>query len=567
MIKLAELRSIVKPKTLRSDGMAGLVLGIESVPDGLASGLLAGVNPVAGLYAYMVGSFSAAFFTSTALMAVQGTGAMAIIVADVGLAHEGDDPAKALFTLSILTGIVMVTAGYLQLGRLLRFVSNSVMVGFLSAVGVTIVLGQLVDFTGYAARGSNRVSRTLDLLFHFWRVDLWTLTVGVVTIALILLLRKTRVGALGMVVAIVCGSLLAALFGSFDKTVELVGDIADVPRSLPLPVLPSLRDLPALLVPALSLAFVGLVQGAGVTSAFADPNRPPSDVSQDFTAQGAGNIASGLFQGMPVGGSMSATSLVVSTGARSRLALVYTGLTMAVVVLLFGGVVEYVAMPALAGLLIVVGVETVKPREIVNVYRTGSIQAATLGVTFVLTLMIPLQYAVLVGVGISMILYIVRQSNQVFVKQLIFETDEITRVRRADPPDEIGPHEVIVLQPYGSLFFAGAPVFEAALPTVTDRSTGSVVIIRLEGKIDIGSTLLEVLVGYARALLDAGSKLAIVTDGERILEQLEATGAAKVIGSENIRLQTEYVGEVTMQIVDESRQWVDERRTGTNDDG
>ena len=81
MMKLAELRTVVRPKVLRRDGMAGLVLGVESVPDGLASGLLAGVNPVAGLYAYMVGAFSAAFFTSTAFMAVQGTGAMAIIVA------------------------------------------------------------------------------------------------------------------------------------------------------------------------------------------------------------------------------------------------------------------------------------------------------------------------------------------------------------------------------------------------------------------------------------------------------------------------------------------------------
>ena len=94
--------------------MAGLVLGIESVPDGLASGLLAGVNPLAGLYAYLYGMVGATLFTSTAFMAVQGTGAMAIIVADVDLAGR-DDPAKSLFTLSIVTGVVMIMAGVLRL--------------------------------------------------------------------------------------------------------------------------------------------------------------------------------------------------------------------------------------------------------------------------------------------------------------------------------------------------------------------------------------------------------------------------------------------------------------------
>ena len=111
--------------------MAGLVLGIESVPDGLASGLLAGVNPVAGLYAYMYGVAGGALFTSTAFMAVQATGAMSIIVADVDLAGR-DDPARSLFTLTILTGTVMVVAGLLRLGSFLRFVSNSVMTGFVT---------------------------------------------------------------------------------------------------------------------------------------------------------------------------------------------------------------------------------------------------------------------------------------------------------------------------------------------------------------------------------------------------------------------------------------------------
>ena len=195
--------------TVQEDAKAAVVLGVESVPDGLASGLLAGLNPVAGLYAYLYGVTAAAFFTSTAFMAVQGTGAMAIIVADVGL-DSFEDPTGALVTLSLLTGVVMMTAGYLRAGVVLRFVPNAVMAGFVSAVGINIVLGQLGDFTGYESTAANRLTRALDVLLHFWRVDLPTVFVGAVTIVLIVGLRRTRLGAMGLVVAVVAGSVFAA---------------------------------------------------------------------------------------------------------------------------------------------------------------------------------------------------------------------------------------------------------------------------------------------------------------------------------------------------------------------
>ncbi|HET9260628.1 MAG TPA: SulP family inorganic anion transporter, partial [Acidimicrobiia bacterium] len=163
--------SLFSKRTLRDDAMAGVVLGIESVPDGLAGGLLAGVNPVFGLHAYMVGTFAGGLTTSSAFMAVQATGAMAIIVADVPAVRGAEDPGRALFTLSVLTGLVMLIAGLFKLGSLLRFVSNAVMVGFINAVGVNIVLGQLESFTGYEAAGANRVSRALDTLLHLGQVS------------------------------------------------------------------------------------------------------------------------------------------------------------------------------------------------------------------------------------------------------------------------------------------------------------------------------------------------------------------------------------------------------------
>ena len=140
---------------------------------------------------------------------------------------------------------------------------------------------------------------------------------------------------------------------------------------------------------------------------------------------------------MPVGGSMSATSLNKAAGARSRMALVIAGVVMAVVILAFTGLVGYIAMPALAGLLMLVGYRTIKPGDLQSVWKTGTVQKAVLVTTFALTMLIPLQYAALAGVGLSVILHVVRQSNQVTVKRWLL--DPGGQLIETDPPASSRP--------------------------------------------------------------------------------------------------------------------------------
>ncbi|MBM3658998.1 MAG: SulP family inorganic anion transporter [Actinobacteria bacterium] len=196
----------VRRRSTRDDAVAGLVLGVQSVPDGLATGLLAGVNPLAGLYAYLVGSIAGALVTSSVFMVVQGTGAMAMVISDVDAVHDSTDPARALFTLSILTGVVMLAGGLLRLGVVLRFVSSAVMVGFINAVGVNIVLGQLSNLTGYTSDGANRVTRAIDTVLSPSELHWQSVAVGVATIVLILVLERTPLRSLGLVVAVIVTS-------------------------------------------------------------------------------------------------------------------------------------------------------------------------------------------------------------------------------------------------------------------------------------------------------------------------------------------------------------------------
>lgn len=544
--------------TVREDLTAGLVLGIQSIPDGLASGLLALVNPVYGLYSYMTGVITGALFTSSVFMSVQATSAMALIIASVPQVTQAPDPNIPLFTLAILTGAIMLVAGLLKLGRLLRFVPNSVMVGFVNAVALLIVLGQLDAFTGYQTTGPNRVVRTIDLLRNLEQVHPPTLAVGTLTIILILTLERTRLKDLGMVVALFFASLVAPLAGGGQ--IAMARDIADIPNSLPTPVLPSLALVPGLLIPALSLAFVGLVQGASISRSVVNPNGSFPDVSGDFVGQGAAGIIAGLLQGMPVGASMSATSLVIGAGARSRLANIFAGVVIALGILLFGRLVGLIAMPALAGLLIVIGVRTLKIGQVVTVWKTGGVQQTVMLLTFVAGLLFPLQYAVLMGVGLAVLLYVFQQSNRVRVVAWHVEPGQYPI--ETEPPEEVPARQVTILIPYGSLFFAAAPVFNEQLPAVTENTRHSVVILALRGETDLGSTFLDVIMGYANALRQQESCLMLAGVAPSIKEQLERTGRLRALGRENIFMVDELVGQALQEAVDAAEQWIAAQRAG-----
>jgi len=542
--------------TVASDVRAGVTLGVESIPDGLASGLLAGVNPAYGLYAYLVGTAAGALATSSVFMSVQATGAMSVIVADVPILHSGAQATTALFTLSVLTGVVMLLLGLLRLGTLVRFVPNAVLTGFVNAVAVNIVLGQLSNLTGWSSSAGNRVTRSIDTLLHPGQWSWASVLVGVATVVLILVLERTPVGALGLVVAVVVTSGGTALLGLDGVTT--LDDVAQVPSTLPSFSMPDLSLAGSLLVPALSLALVGLVQGAGISNSVPNPDGRYPDPSGDFRGQGVANIAAGLFQGMPVGGSMSATAIVTSAGARSRLANLAAGVVMAVLILVLGSTLGHIAMPALAGLLVLIGVRAFRLDNVLDVWRTGPTQATTMAVTFALTLLIPLQYAVLVGVGLSILLYVFAQSSKVTLTS--WTVDEQGRMIEGPVPPELPPHEVVVLQPYGSLFFAAAPVLETQLPQATASSTGSVVILRLRGKQELGSTFIAVVRRYRAQLDAAGSRLYLAGVSDRVRRQLDATRATDELGEDAVFLATPAVHESVQAAVAHAEDWVRAQR-------
>ena len=535
------------------DLIAGLTTGIADIPDAMASAVLAGANPVYGLYAIMVGKPVGGLLTSSQFMTLAATSAMALTAGSALSGYSGEEYGQALFTLTLLVGLFQVVAGLLKLGRLMRFVSNAVMIGFLTGVSALVVLSQLGDLSGYSSEYSNKVLQALDLLLHLGQVQAQTLTIGLLTIILILAFDRTRLRNFSMLLGMLIASAAVVVFGW--EAVDQVGDVAQIPGGLPLPAWPVLSLAPELIAPAVSLAIIGLVQGAGVSKAYPNPDGTYPDISRDFTGQGAANVVAGLFQGMPLGGSVASTALNVSAGARSRWANVFAGLVIIVAVLLFSRAVSLVAMPAMAALLIVAGVQSIKREEFLDVWDIGWGSRLVMVVTFVLTLTLPVQYAVLAGVVLSVLVYLVSSAQDVRLMQIIANPDGTYREQPV--PAQLTSNSVTILHAYGNLFYAGAYKLEDLLPLPKDTQR-PVVILRLRRSDSISSTLINVLEHYEAQLKACGGKLMLAGVSPRVKEQLDVTETTRdVLGNEDIFLATENIGEATKLALETAQAWLE----------
>jgi SulP family sulfate permease len=403
----------------------------------------------------------------------------------------------ALAVLVLLVGVIQFLAGLMRLGFVIRFVSNAVMTGFLNGVAVLIILGQLSDLTGYRSAFSNRVAKALDLLLRFGQVDPSTTMIGLGTLGLmVLLLRLDSLRRFAFIIAIAAAAILLALLNlgflptaTYFAAVPTVGEISAIPRSLPQWAVPDLSLVLSLLLPAFSVAVIGLIQGAGVSQGTPNPNGQYPDVSRDFLGQGVANIATSFAGGIPAGGSVSGTALIMGAGARSRWSNIFVGLFVAIITLLAAPLVERVPMPALAALLVVAGFQGLRVAEAKIAWNTGRISKVVMVVTFVGTLIVPLQFAVLFGMALSIVLQVFRQSNKIVIKQWVLQPEGFPLEQPA--PRRLPSHQLTILHVYGSLFFAAAKSMEEMLPDASNANH-AVVAINLRGKSEIGSTFVTV---------------------------------------------------------------------------
>jgi SulP family sulfate permease len=463
-----------------------------------------------------------------------------------------DQRPAALFLLTLIAGILMVVAGLARLGRYTRFVSHSVMIGFLTGVAVNIVGGQIPDLAGADAEGNFAIAKAFDVLTSPSAIHLASLAVGVGAIAILLAIGRTPWATFGAIVALVVPTVAAALLGATE--VATVSDVGEIPQGIPLPHLPELGAVSLqVVVGALAVAAIVLVQGSGVAESAPNRDGSRSDANRDFIAQGAGNVASGLFRGMPVGGSVGQTALNIAAGARSRWAAIFSGLWMLVILVAFGGLVGRVAMPTLAAVLIVAAAGSLRVREVTMVWRTGLTSQIALVTTLLATLFLPVAAAVGIGVALSLLLQLNAEAMDLKVVALRRRPDGRTEERPA--PRALESRSVTTLDVYGSLLYAGARTLEARLPNPSGASV-PVVVLRLRGRTTLGATAFTVLRHYAERLAAFGGRLYLSGVDPSVAAIFRRTGHIAEDGPLRLLEATAIVGESTDAAVDEAEAWI-----------
>jgi SulP family sulfate permease len=515
--------------SLPRDLLAGLTVGASQVGSTMAYAILAGVPPVHGLYAAMVGAPAGALTVSSQRMTIVPTAALCLAAGGALAALPADQRVAGMLVLTVMTGIIMLVAGLLRAGSLARFISNAVMVGFMAGVSVQIVLGQLIALTGFKSAYTNKVESAADLVAHAGRIDLPTTLVGLLTVSLILLLMRSRLRLFAMATALVVVTAIVALLGL--ASVLVVGDIAPISSSFPLPHLPDPSLAPRLLLPALSLALIGLVQAAGISRSVPNADGGLGDVSRDFVGQGVANVAAGFFGGATAGGSVNATALNVSAGARTRWSSVFAGLVVTVIVLAAAPLVQQVPLAVTAGILIVAAVSMLRPQAVRGIWRADRLSASVMAVTFVLVLAMPLQYAVLAGAALSVLKHIYLSSLDVRVVEV--EIGAEGRARETACPRSLSDASVTVLDIYGSLFFAAAPKLRDSLPAV-GAATCAIVVLRLRGRGTLHSATIELVRDYAADLAAGGGRLYLAGVGPEMEDQLRRTGLLEALGADAV---------------------------------
>jgi SulP family sulfate permease len=535
-----------------ADGSAALTNTLTMIPDALANALLMGVSPIYGLHALMVGTPLGALFSGSEFMTINATGAIAVVMAGVLADFRSEQQGSILITLTVLVGVLQVLLGLFRWDRFLRWVSNAVLTGFMNGIAVAIVLSQLGDLTGYKSEAGNRITRTLDLLLHLNQVNIPTTLIGLGGIALILLLARTPLKQFNLVLALLLITGVVALW--HPPAVQLVKDISPVPQLLPAPILPDLSLMPQLLFGAVSVALVGLIQGAGVGKTVPNSDGQYTKAWQDFLAQGVCNIGSGIFQGIPLGGSVSGTAINVSARAVSRWAVVLVGPMVILAVLVFGRIVEQFPLPAIAALLVVAGYQSFKVEKWKDVWFTGWVPRLVMLATFVATLLLPIQQAVLSGVFLSILLHLYQSSLDVQVKQIL-PTQTGRSFQEQPAPAELSPNTITILNIYGSVFYASADILRAALPSPYTADQ-SVVILGLRGRNELGSTFINLLERYAKELCTRNSKLMLAGVAPGVIRQLTKTGITHTIPPTDIFPATSILGESVQQAKAAAEKWL-----------
>jgi len=506
--RLAALRPSSRVELL-DDAIGGLSLVVVLIPQAMAFSALVGVPPVAGLHAALVSLLAYALFGSVPLLSFGPIAIPSLLTGAAVGALSGGDPARAVAlsgALAVMVGLTLLLLRVLRAAALVDVISAPVLIGFVSAAGLTIAVSQLRALLGITAEGSDRfLAAFLNVVGALDGTHALTAGIGVVSVVVLLVGRRLAPRLPTVLVLAAVAIPASVLLDLGGRGVALVGE---VPSGLPLPRLPvvDVADLRALAGSAVAIAVVGFTQTVALAKAIAARRRRAVGADREFVAAGAANLLSGLFGGFPTGGSLSMSSVLEASRARTRNALFWTAAFLAVVLLLLTAVLEPLPRAILAALIITAALRFVDVAGFRSVLRVSRADAAVALATFLGTLALGVLNGLAIGVGVNLVVHLSRRMRPGLAE--LGRVEGTTELRNVDVYPTVGTSEGALLRLDGALDFLNAGAVTAAIRrVVADRPELRWVLLDAAGVSELDATGLRALEDLTVNLDDAGVAL------------------------------------------------------------
>ena len=521
------LKSYDKSQFIK-DVTAGIVVAIIALPLSIALALASGVGPEAGIFTAIVAGFVISALGGSCVQIAGPTAAFATIVAGI-VARDGMD---GLIIATIMAGIFLILMGLFHFGSLIKFIPYTITTGFTSGIAVTIVIGQLKDFFGVTYPDGVKPIETTEKMKAFVQnissVNTDALIVGIVSLAILILAPYIFKKVPGSLIAVIVGILMVQFL---PLKVSTIGNLYTISNSLPSFHMPAIRfsTISASVSNACTIAVLAAIESL-LSCVVADGminSKHRSDM--ELVAQGAGNIASALFGGIPATGAIARTAANIKNGGRTPIAGMVHSVTLIIVLVVLMPYAGMIPMPTIAAILFIVAYNMCQWRTFRDLVRTApKSDILVLIVTFVLTVIFDLVVAIEIGMVLACLLFIKRMGEETHADSWVYTDDDTPDI---DEHLQKLPLQIRVYEITGPLFFGAADAIEH----IVVKDFTSCLVLRMRGVPALDSTAMNALQNLVKTCEGKGITLVFSHVNEQPMHVMEKAGFVELVGKENFQ--------------------------------
>lgn len=526
---------------LRADAISATTMAIVTIPQAIGFALVVGLPVQAVIVTAIIGSFFCALYSTSHHLVFGPTNTISIILAGALLtvAEIPLTPLQKVLVVGFMIGAFQIAAGFLKLGNLTHFISRTVIIAYSTAVALLIGIGQVSNMLGLGRASDVSLPGTLrHIAVHLATFQLKPVTaaVGVASLLIMILIKRLRPNwPDGLIVIILFAAVSAALRLDLSG-VRLVRDAGEVAGGMPLFVGFPLNEQGLKLVPlvasaALATSILGMLETISITKSIAARSGQKINPNQELMAMGIGNLAATAFGAMPGSSSFVRSAVCYESGAVTQMSSLLSSLMILAILLVCAPLVNYVPIATLAAYLILIAVKLVKLDQIRITVRSTRADAVVFWVTLAAALVLNLDTAIYVGIGVSLGLFLKKASAPSLVEYGFNEQGQLAQL---DRPEERKATAISIVHVEGELFFGAADLFQEQVRYLADDGGVRVVILRMKNARHLDATSVMSLLQLHSYLLKTNRHLLISGSTPDVERVLKASGALKEIGRENI---------------------------------